>query len=249
MLNGNDELSRPAWRRVLGLFGISTADFLDLLARQRSADSRFNLDRLHDPISAARVVFFGNYFKLIASLSYQPGACITAIDMGGSEQFSNWVSGNPLYEGLLHMNAVWVEAFRRRNGPSGIAMRRVFIVDPLALTAAEGLSNLEATLRRHLNIGIVPGVIYKTDKTPNGVVADIGNLSDEVCIEAGIIEGLNGKPPAFRDVITKRGHKKFDEIRDRVAWATEQRNLDVDVYCAAVIPELLSDLKKRIKLV
>jgi len=48
-------------------------------------------------------------------------------------------------------------------------------------------------------------------------------------------------------VIAKRGHKKFSEIRDRVAWTTEHGNLDVDVYCAAVIPDLLSDLKKRIK--
>jgi len=55
----------------------------------------------------------------------------------------------------------------------------------------EGLENIEATLRRHSNIGIVPGVIYKTIKTPNGVVGDIGNLSEKVCIDAGIVEGLN----------------------------------------------------------
>lgn len=204
-------------------------------------------DLISDPNLVLKVKLMADYIREIERLSADPVGKIVSVDISGSATwFSNWIY-NPLYVALLQANAHYVRAFRKRHGLSRMAALRSFIVDP-AVLSSELIGNIEGTLRNHLRSGIATGVIFKGSQLPGDVIADIADLAERLCVDYGRLEGFGESEAAVLDIIARPSDPQFNRIRERVAWATETKNIDVVLRKEEQVAEFVRELKKRARL-
>jgi hypothetical protein len=192
-----------------------------------------------------RVKAFAEYIRELERLATDPVGTLVAVDITGSPtQFSNWIS-NDLYGGVLQAYGRYVSAYRRANGLVGTAAQRNFVIDPKDLSV-ELITNLEATLWRHLHEGVIAGIIYQDAAVPNEVIADIANLADRICIDYGRLEAYGGKAPSLLEITAPVGDPQFRRIRERVAWTMDPKNLDLLVRVPGDVSALVADLRAKL---
>lgn len=203
-------------------------------------------DSINDVAQAERIRIIGKYLDAMKIAAGDPSGPIVTVDITGvATGFTNWIE-NQLYRAILTFNKAYDEAFRRRHGDRPGVIRN-FIIDPTRMDA-EAIENLKGTLKMHVDAGLRACIIYTGSKVPAEVIADIATISDRLAVDVGHLERLDSLDIGPKDVFAAIRDKQFEEIREKVAWTMDKKNIDEVVTRQEDIEEVVRDLRRRSKI-